>query len=424
MINKRDWNQFKTIFTYEFSGILKNKVYLITTLVLMLAIAIVLTAPSVMNLFKKDTGSDDPGNVIPDPGNENKPIIAVIDNANINAEQVLDSALINFDFKTVTLGEEDLKDKVIKNEYHAGIIIKTPLEFDLYVKNYVMTDTLLQQISGVLGHNYKVTELQKHGITEEEVNRILNSYPISNFFDLGKNSEQSFLYAYILLMFLYIAVNLYGQLVATSVATEKSSRAMELLISSAKPLNFMFGKILGAGIAGLTQLIAIMGVALGFFKINEKAWEDYSIVNSVFDMPVDIFLFTLLFFILGYFLYAFLYGAVGSMVSRIEDINTSVLPITFLYMIAFFIAMASLFNPTGTLIKVTSFIPFFAPTCMFLRICMTTVPFWEILISVILLIVTIILIGYGSAKIYRVGVLMYGKPPKIKELISVIKKKE
>lgn len=388
----------------------------------MVVIAVILTVPSVMNLFKdKDA---DPNNNNNEPEVKDKKIIAVIDNTNINAEKVLDAALTTFDFKTVSIDIEELKDKVQKDEYHAAIIMKTPIEFDLYVKNYVMTDTLLQQISEILGYNYKVTELQKHGLTEEETHRILNSQITSNFFDLGKNSEQSFLYAYILLMFLYIAVNLYGQLVATSVATEKSSRAMELLISSAKPLNFMFGKILGAGFAGLTQLVAIMGVALGFFKINENGWSKYPIVGSLFDMPIDIFLFTLLFFILGYFLYAFIYGAVGSLVSRIEDINTSVLPVTFLYMIAFFIAMASLFNPNGTLIKVTSYIPFFAPMCMFLRICMTTVPFWEILISVTLLIATIILIGYIAAKIYRVGVLMYGKPPKIKELLSVIKKKE
>lgn len=161
MISKRDWNQFKTIFTYEFFGVLKNKIYLITTVIIMVVIAVILTVPSVMNLFKdKDA---DPNNNNNEPEVKDKKIIAVIDNTNINAEKVLDAALTTFDFKTVSIDIEELKDKVQKDEYHAAIIMKTPIEFDLYVKNYVMTDTLLQQISEILGYNYKVTELKSTG---------------------------------------------------------------------------------------------------------------------------------------------------------------------------------------------------------------------------------------------------------------------
>jgi ABC-2 type transport system permease protein len=299
-----------------------------------------------------------------------------------------------------------------------------PLEFDLYVKDYVITNTLTQQIASVLEYNYKITELQNQGVSLEEIQRILASTVKSNLIELGKSAEQTFLYAYILLMFLYIAVNLYGQLVATSVATEKSSRAMELLISSAKPLNFMFGKILGSGTAGLTQLVAIMGVSFGFYKINESTWSKYPLVTSLFDMPADVLFYTILFFLLGFFLYAFFYGAVGSLVSRIEDVNTSILPVTFLYMAGFLVSMVNLVNPKGIVVRVFSFIPFFSPMCMFLRIIMTSVPMWEIALSIAILIATILLTGYIAAKIYRVGVLMYGKPPKIKELIKVLRTKE
>ena len=424
MIKKRDWEQFKTIFSYEYIGILKNKAYIITTVIIMVVIAVVLTAPSVMALFKGDDTDNGDGPIVNDPVETQKQKIAIINNTESQIEDVLDQSLPNFDFETVNNELEAVKGKINTGEYYAAILMQSPLEFDLYVKDYTITNTLLQQISSVLEHNYKVTELTKHGITMEETQRILGSYMKTNLIELGKSSEESFLYAYVLLMFLYIAVSLYGQLVATSVATEKSSRAMELLISSAKPLNFMFGKILGSGSAGLTQLLAIMGVSVGFYKINEQSWSKFSIVTSFFDMPIDILLFTILFFLLGYFLYAFIYGAVGSLVSRIEDVNTSVLPITFLYMIGFMVCMGSLMNPTSVIIKVFSFIPFFSPMCMFLRITMTTVPVWEIVTSVALLIGTIFLTGYLAAKIYRVGVLMYGKPPKIKEIINVLKTKE
>ncbi|HOA31494.1 MAG TPA: ABC transporter permease [Clostridia bacterium] len=422
MIKKRDWEQFKTIFSYEYMGILKNKVYLITTIIIMVVIAVVLTTPTVIGMFKsEDIPGDEPGT---DPVGTDKLKVAVINNSGVHIEEVLNLSLPNYDFIAEDSNLDELKDKVNKEEYYAALVMSKPLEFDLYVKDYVITNTLTQQIASVLEYNYKITELQNQGVSLEEIQRILASTVKSNLIELGKSAEQTFLYAYILLMFLYIAVNLYGQLVATSVATEKSSRAMELLISSAKPLNFMFGKILGSGTAGLTQLVAIMGVSFGFYKINESTWSKYPLVTSLFDMPADVLFYTILFFLLGFFLYAFIYGAVGSLVSRIEDVNTSILPVTFLYMAGFLVSMVNLVNPKGIVVRVFSFIPFFSPMCMFLRIIMTSVPMWEIALSIAILIATILLTGYIAAKIYRVGVLMYGKPPKIKELIKVLRTKE
>ncbi|NLN03331.1 MAG: ABC transporter permease [Clostridiaceae bacterium] len=422
MIKKRDWEQFKTIFSYEYMGIIKNKVYLITTIIIMVVVAVVLTTPTVVGMFKSDDEpGDEPGT---DPGVTDKLRVAVINNSGMQIEEILNLSLPNYNFVSENSNLDDLKDKVNKEEYYAALVMSNPLEFDLYVKDYVITNTLMQQISSVIEYNYKITELQNQGVSLEEIQRILASTVKSNLIELGKSSEQTFLYAYILLMFLYIAVNLYGQLVATSVATEKSSRAMELLISSAKPLNFMFGKILGSGTAGLTQLVGVMGVSFGFYKINESTWSKYPLVTSLFDMPADVLFYTILFFLLGYFLYAFIYGAVGSLVSRIEDVNTSILPVTFLYMAGFLVSMVNLVNPKGLVVRIFSFIPFFSPMCMFLRIIMTSVPIWEIAISIAILVATIIFTGYVAAKIYRVGVLMYGKPPKIKELVKVLKTKE
>lgn len=422
MIKKRDWDQFKTIFSYEYMGILKNKVYIVTTVIIMVIIAVVLTTPTIVGMFKNDEDpGDEPGI---DPGISDKLKIALINSSGAQIEEVLNQAMPNYDFISENSGLDEIKERVNKEEYYAALVMTNPLEFDLYVKDYVITNTLMQQIASIIEYNYKTTELAKHGISTEEINRILSSTVKPNLVELGKSSEQTFLYAYILLMFLYIAVNLYGQLVATSVATEKSSRAMELLISSAKPLNFMFGKILGSGFAGLTQLVAIMGVSFSFYKINESTWNEYPMVVSLFDMPADVLFYTILFFLLGFFLYAFIYGAVGSLVSRIEDVNTSVLPITFLYMAGFLVSMVNLVNPKGIIVKIFSFIPFFSPMCMFLRIIMTSVPVWEIAISIAILVLSILLTGFIAAKIYRVGVLMYGKPPKIKELIKVLRTKE
>ena len=219
-------------------------------------------------------------------------------------------------------------------------------------------------------------------------------------------------------------IMLYGQLVATNVATEKSSRAMEVLITSAKPASMMFGKVLASCIAGFAQLIAVFGSAILFYGVNKSAWNDNMMIASFFNIPVDLFVYMLVFFALGFLVYAFLYAAVGSTASKLEDINTSVLPITFLFIIAFMIVVFAMAggNVDTTLMKICSYIPFISPMAMFTRICMSTVAWYEIAISIAVLIGSTVGIGFLSAKIYRVGVLLYGRKPTIVSIFKEIRK--
>ena len=181
------------------------------------------------------------------------------------------------------------------------------------------------------------------------------------------------------------------------------------------------GRMVGLAscIAGLLQLIAIFGSALLFYNINKSAWGDNWIIESMFNIPVNLFVYMLVFFILGFLIYAFLYGAIGSTASKLEDINTSVMPITFLFIIAFFVVIFSMQNGNvdNILMRVCSYIPFTSPMAMFTRICMSTVAWYEIAISITILIGSTVGIGLLSAKIYRVGVLLYGTPPKISSII-------
>ena len=197
---------------------------------------------------------------------------------------------------------------------------------------------------------------------------------------------------------------------------------MEVLITSAKPTSMMFGKVLASCIAGLVQLVAVFGSALIFYNINKHSWGDNMIVQSIFNIPVDLFVYMLVFFVLGFLIYAFMYGAIGSTASKLEDINTSVMPITFLFIIAFFVVMFSMTSGSvdTTLMKVCSYIPFTSPMAMFTRLCMSTVAWYEIAISIAILIGSTVGIGVLAAKIYRVGVLMYGNKPKIGNIIKTV----
>ena len=221
---------------------------------------------------------------------------------------------------------------------------------------------------------------------------------------------------------LYMVILLYGQMVATNVATEKSSRAMEVLITSAKPTSMMFGKVIASCLAGLIQLVAVFGSALVFYNLNKAYWGDNMIIDSIFNIPTELFVYMLVFFILGFLIYAFMFGAVGSTASKLEDINTSVMPITLLFIIAFIVVVTSMSsgNIDNTLMTVCSFIPFTSPMAMFTRICMSTVPLYEILISIAILIGSTVGIGIISAKIYRVGVLMYGTTPKLGAILKAV----
>ena len=260
------------------------------------------------------------------------------------------------------------------------------------------------------------------GLNEEQAQKILTATVESEAEIISTDQSQSFFYTYILMFLLYFAVLVYGQYVAQGVAVEKSSRTMEMLITHADPVSLMFGKILGAGAAGFTQLILILGAAVGFYSINKEYWQDNMIVNSIFDMPLKLVAFTVLFFSLGFLIYSFMYGALASLASRLEDVSTLTMPVTFVMIFAFMLTIFSMLsNVDSPLMKVASFFPLTSPMAMFTRIAMGNVPWYQILISVAILIASTVLIGYLAAAIYRIGVLMYGKPPKFNELSRALK---
>lgn len=296
--------------------------------------------------------------------------------------------------------------------------------YTYYVNNLSMYDENTTVADEVLQNIYHMSAMMQSGMSAEDTQEIFSLQIEHETLSLGQDQMQNFFYTYIMIFALYMVILLYGQMVATNVATEKSSRAMEVLITSAKPTSMMFGKVIASCLAGLIQLVAVFGSALLFFNLNKTYWGDNAIVSSIFNMPTSLLIYMLIFFLLGFFIYAFMYGAIGSTTSKLEDINTSVMPVTMLFIIAFIVVVFSLSSGTvdNTLLKVCSYIPFTSPIAMFTRIAMSTVSFYEIAISIAILIVSAVGIGIISAKIYRVGVLLYGTTPKIGTVLKLIRK--
>lgn len=408
--------QFKTIFGFEYGSYAKNKVFVGLTAILIIIMAVVLFFP------RLKAGAD-----ISVPSfTDNKPKnIALCDNSGESSEltvEYIKKGFQNANVMVVTDDLETLKYQVNEGTYDFAVVLEGPLKYKYVVENAGITDMTELTLNEILTQKYKYEKMMQMGLSAEDTAEIMSVSAESEAVITGKDQSQSFFYTYILLFLLYFAVILYGQFVAQSVAVEKSSRAMELLVTSAKPSSLMFGKVMGAGMAGLTQFVLLLGSAYVFYALNKDFWADNMIINSIFGMPVSMLLYTMLFFVLGFFLYSFMYGALASLASRLEDMNTLVLPVTFMMIISFMVTIFSMIgNVDSVLIKVVSFIPFTSPMAMFTRIAMGSVSTVEIIISVVILIVTTVGIGYLAAAIYKIGVLMYGKPPKLNELFRALK---
>ncbi|WP_409343209.1 ABC transporter permease [Paenibacillus sp. MBLB4367] len=240
----------------------------------------------------------------------------------------------------------------------------------------------------------------------------------------GKSESQmalAFGLVYALLFMLYIGVIGYGNMVATEITAEKSSRVMEVLISSVSPLKQMFGKIIGVCMLGLTSIVLyiVVGGANLVLPHNRELLDKLNL--NLNDLPIGLLFYFILFYLTGYFIYATIFAAVGSLVSRTEEVGQAIMPVTFVIIAAFMISMYGLQDPNATFVVVMSFIPFFSPLLMFLRIGMSDPAVWEIWLSIGILFASILGMGWLAAKIYRTGVLMYGKRPSFKELRKAMK---
>lgn len=411
--------QFFTILKFEFNNFIKNKTFIITTVFLCILVAGALSFPRISAMIKGDDIKES------EPTGE-KSIIAVIDETNSSKEQlqtILSAGFPNNQIKITDENEANVKQKVMNKEYESAVILKSSLSYQYIVENLSMYDDTTMVLDQLLRQNYQMNEMTRLGLTVEQAASLLNAPVEQETLTLGTDQGQNFFFTYILIFVLYMAILLYGSNVATSVATEKSSRAMEILITSAKPINLIFGKVFGTGLAGITQLALLLGTGVLFSNLNAEYLAGNPIMRMISSMSIEILIYAVVFFILGFFIYAFLYAATASLVSRMEELNTAIQPITYIFIIAFMITMFSMSsgNVDNMAIKIASFVPLTSPMAMFTRITMSQVPFIEIIISIVILAVSCFLVAFLAAKIYKLGVLLYGTRPKMKEVFKMLK---
>lgn len=270
---------------------------------------------------------------------------------------------------------------------------------------------------------------QDVGLTDEQKERLLTPVDFRNEQvlaenEIGKSPEEQVAnigLAYVLVILLFMSIMISGQLVATEVTAEKSSRVMEIIVTSVSPLTQMFGKVIGTILVSVLQIAVIVGALL--INLNQphntELLAGFGINLGVID-PLILF-YAVIFYLAGFFLYAMLFAAIGSIVSRTEELNQVSTPVMILSLAGFYIAMFGLNAPDSPLVVICSYIPFFSPFIVVMRETLAAPAWWESVLSLGILVVSILVLGWLAAKIYRTGVLMYGKRPSVKELIKAMK---
>ncbi|MGE3466401.1 MAG: ABC transporter permease [Pyrinomonadaceae bacterium] len=236
-----------------------------------------------------------------------------------------------------------------------------------------------------------------------------------------KDSDSLFIASLVIGMMIYISLTIYGQVIMGAVVEEKETRIAEILFSSARPFELMFGKLVGVGLAGLTQIgiwVASLAAMLAVLATQADTGQLLSSLPSI--TPLMVFYF-LLYFVVGYFIYASIFALIGSMVTTVQEAGQFAFPPIMLMLIGFYFCFAVIRDPNSSLSFWVSIAPLFAPLTMPVRILAEMPPFWQIALSISLNCLTIAGLVWLASRVYRVGMLMYGKRATIPEVLKWIR---
>ncbi|MBF1037342.1 MAG: ABC transporter permease [Candidatus Nanosynbacter sp.] len=410
--------QFFTIFKHELSQYFKNKIFVITTLILILAVSGFLFAPRIGEIINKSKNAE---------SSEEKKSEVLVKSDNANLEKLLPAIAASFPQQNVKITNDsvdEIKKQIKEQSVEFAFVLSSDLKSYTYLANVsALQDPNLNTMDNLLKTLYSHAYLKKHGLNDTQIAEVQNPNITHTIESISEDGTKNFWYAYVMVFVLYMVIMMFGQKVAMSVVTEKTSRAMEVLITSASPVALMFGKILASSVAGIFQITAIFGSAFISYNINKSYFETNAVINTLFNFPASLVGYLLIFFLLGFLIYSFLFGAMASTVSKIEDLSSVVMLIQIIFVAGFVVSTNAMTSGdvNSELMKGLSLFPLTSPMAMFTRIAMSEVPGLEILLSVAFLILATVLIGYIAAKIYRVGVLMYGTRPTLGKIIKAIR---
>ena len=416
---KGSMQQFFTVFKYEFKKIVLSKGYLISTGIMAIILAGVFFLPQLISdlkLFNSDNNTP----------------VALIKTDYTKSEtlvQTIHAALPDYEVKLTDKSTEEAKQEVVDDKAKFFIEANHDLTEVTEYSKIGFSDASVREVQSIdaIVKNLRQSDLlAEQNLAPSAIAKVLNPDVKINLETVNKNGAASVIYTFVLIYALYMAITFYGSHVMNSVVTEKTSRAMEVLATSVKPNALLFGKIISTSLAGLIQIAAIIIEAFICVKISSANNPSFPVNQIISNIPTQILIYMLIFFLLGFLIYSFLYGAFASTVSKIDELSSAVMPVQIIIVFTFIVTMSAINsgNADTPFNVFLSYFPFTAPMMMFTRAIISNVSTLEIILSILVLIVSTYFIGWLSARIYRVGILMYGEKPNFIKLMGAIFKKQ
>ena len=433
---------FFKVLKFELSNYFQSKSYVIMTAVVALIVAVVMFIPTIIRAFDDSDGPsnnigivEDGGDIIADDitgeddGVKDVEIPAEYDELYLLYDPqnlVKDFSMLENAFFAKwekVSSESEIETRVNNEEAEGGFALKSETEATFYALQIPMTDNRADKFENVFVYMNRVAAFEEMGFDEETIWNIdayYNAYMDIDAVALKKDGTMGFVYAYVLIFILYFMIAMYGNMISTSVTTEKSSRTIEVLVTSTSTNALLCGKVIAGTIASVFQTGVIMGAGVVSYMINKPAWN--ALINIDIAIPSNVLITFALFGTLGYIFYAFLFGMLGALVSKTEDISKSTSPLLMIFILVFIVTMYSLMVPDSIWMKVMSYLPFSSCNAMLARVAVGNVEFWEVALSFGVLVASNILVAWIAAKIYRMTTLMYGNPISLKTALKMIKK--
>ncbi len=414
----------------EFLTRVKTKGFVIGTLLLPVFILFATFAPALLTQLNKESNRK----------------IAVIDYSdqlyaplkkNFESRKEGKNAVFNLEKVTATrenLAEtkQNLSQRVKKKDLDAFIVIPQNIfkenSFELYAKN-VSNISLNETLESTLSNLVIQMRLEQSGLDPQKINELNRRVSMQTFKvdEKGGKKESgilTFAISYILVFTLYLALIFYGSFVMRGVIEDKNTRVNEMVISSVRPTQLMTGKIIGIGAAGLAQfmiwaLFTALITTYGLLVVKQMAPEIEKL--GIPSVSPSVYIIFVVYFILGYFMYASLFAALGSLVNSESEAQSMQWPLVMPILISFMFIFPTINNPDSTLSVTISLIPLFSPILMFLRYSVGEAPMMQVVLSFILMIATTWLFVWLTGRIFRIGILMYGKKPTMPQIIKWIR---
>ncbi|MET3196344.1 ABC transporter permease [Bacillus sp. OAE603] len=406
-------NKFKTVFFFHLREGLLAKATLIMSAILFVLVV------GMLGLQKYMASSEQ---------NEEKDKIVII---NESTQYSIDETVLNQSLKTAALKQvnsskfEEVK-KEVNDESKDGLIViseKNNIPVINYTYKNFANNEVLSIISSTMQQNYLNKTSQDLKLSLEAATKLLQNVEVNE--EVLKDPMATFGIAYFFGFLLYLFLIVYGNSIATGIVAEKSSRVMEVLLPKVNPVMTLYGRVFAVFCVAFVQLVVI---GLGFLFAYLVGFVNLDNL-SLFGMEIDLdslnittIIAFIVYFLLGYLIYGLLYAAIGSVVSRTEELQTVLMPVTFLLIGAFFISINALVNPNGTFVQISSYIPFFAPLVAFSRFVSGEMNFIEVSASILILIITVFILTKIASRIYVNGVMYYSDKVKWKDVARLLKR--